>query len=144
MSALPNLANSEIPGGEATAINNHGTIVGQSNGVQYGIQLAVLWDGNGNIRPLGSLGGLSSWANDINDRGVIVGEALVDSGNRRAFIYENGEMRDLNELLPANSGWVLERAIGISEDGRIVGEGRLNGEFRSFVMEPARAKVRSK
>ena len=99
-----------------------------------------MWDQEGDLHELGSLGGLSSTANDINDRGVIVGEAQIETGHTRAFIFRNGEMRDLNTLLPKNSGWTLERALAISEDGRIVGYGRLNGESRGFILEPVRPR----
>jgi probable HAF family extracellular repeat protein len=139
MTALPSLAGSDLPGATARAINNHDIIVGESNGVQYGIQHAVMWDEKSDIHALGSLGGISSRAYDVNDAGTIVGEAQIESGHMRAFIYENGEMRDLNKRLPMNSGWVLETAVSISEDGRITGYGRHNGVFRNFIMEPRKS-----
>lgn len=145
MQALPSFQGGEIVGGMANAINNNGVIVGFSNGEQYGIQRAAMWDEKGDIHDLGTLGGHSSWANDINNAGVIVGEALLKDGTRHAFIFENGTMRDLNDLLPAGSGWVLERALAISENGRIVGYGTHHGAGASFVLSPKRSgRVQSK
>lgn len=43
-------------------------------------------------------------------------------------------MQDLNDLLPANSGWVLEQAAGINDNGIIVGRGTINGETHAFGM----------
>jgi len=140
MTALPSFPGSEIPGGSANAINNHGVIVGESNGEHYGIIRAAMWDAEGNITDLGTLGGIGSRAYDINDAGVIVGESQIETGHHHAFIYTGGVMRDLNDLIPADSGWILEFAEGISEDGRIVGYGRLNGQSRGFVLEPIRPR----
>jgi hypothetical protein len=45
-------------------------------------------------------------------------------------------MRDLNDLIPAGSGWELETARGINDNGWIVGEGTFNGEHRMFLLTP--------
>ncbi len=141
MTALPALKDSDFPGASASAINNHNVIVGHSNGITYGIQHAVMWDASGDIHALGSLGGHSSWAYDINDAGVIVGEALLPDGSRHAFIHRDGVMRDLNDFLPPGSPWTLLRADAISDDGRIVGVGHVAGETATFVLEPVRQRV---
>jgi hypothetical protein len=45
-------------------------------------------------------------------------------------------MRDLNALIPRNSGWMLARAHGINDRGQIVGEGLLNGGAAAFLLIP--------
>ncbi len=45
-------------------------------------------------------------------------------------------MFDLNTVLPPGSGWVLERATGISDAGQIVGVGTLDGATRGFLLTP--------
>jgi hypothetical protein len=45
-------------------------------------------------------------------------------------------MLDLNSLIPANSGWVLQFANGINDQGQIVGEGTLNGQAEGFLLTP--------
>lgn len=45
-------------------------------------------------------------------------------------------MRDLNKLIPANSGWEINTARGINNRGQIVGEGKLNGQQRAYLLTP--------
>jgi hypothetical protein len=44
-------------------------------------------------------------------------------------------MQDLNDLIPANSGWELSIAADISDDGRkIVGRGIINAQDHAFLL----------
>ena len=45
-------------------------------------------------------------------------------------------MKDLNTLIPANSGWVLTEARAINSSGQIVGNGIKDGEQRAFLLKP--------
>lgn len=45
-------------------------------------------------------------------------------------------MVDVNTLLPANSGWVVQSCTGINDNGQICGNGLHNGLPRAFVMTP--------
>jgi probable HAF family extracellular repeat protein len=45
-------------------------------------------------------------------------------------------MLDLNNLIPANSGWFLQAANAINDKGQIVGEGTLNGQIEAFLLTP--------
>jgi probable HAF family extracellular repeat protein len=76
----------------ATAINNAGQAVGVSR------DLPVLYE-NGSVTSLGTLGGRTGSAWGINDQGWIVGEAQRLEGLHTAFLYRDGEMHDLNDLL---------------------------------------------
>ena len=58
------------------------------------------------------------------------------AGQPRAFLWRNGEMTDLNTLIPAGTGWILESAAGISDGGQIVGYGTLSGKRRAFLLTP--------
>src|SRR4029077_2170102 len=103
----------------ASAINEGGQTVGESqNGLINPMtgtpeQIAVLWDKNGEITTLGTLGGNMSFAVALNNRGQAVGGAanaiadpfglaftgLPNFGTQtRAFLWENGVMRDLGTL----------------------------------------------
>src|SRR3712207_9335136 len=53
-----------------------------------------------------------------------------------------GEMRDLNTVLPVNSGWILTDATGINDRGQIVGHGLFNGQTRAFLLTPDQTKDR--
>ena len=131
VTTLPTLGGST----SASAINGWEKIVGTS-ALPSGARHAFLYE-NGTISDLQTLGGTSSEALDINDAGHIVGASDTTSGERHAFIYRNGDMIDLNTLVPAGSGWVLQRATGISGGGQIVGVGTFDGQPRGFLLTPA-------
>jgi hypothetical protein len=46
-------------------------------------------------------------------------------------------MKDLNTLLPAGSGWLLNTATDINDRGQIVGAGMHNGHHRAYLLTPA-------
>ncbi|HET6576701.1 MAG TPA: PKD domain-containing protein [Gemmatimonadales bacterium] len=107
MVALP--LPSGAAGGEATAINTTGTIVGWY--VAPGAdRFAIVWQ-NGVIIDLGLLGGAQAEAIAINDNGQVVGRRNIN-GEDRAFLWQNGTTIDLG------SG----RATAINNAGQIVGE----------------------
>jgi probable HAF family extracellular repeat protein len=105
-------------------INSAGDVVGFSNPVGViGIDFAphaFLWTRAGGVRDLGTLpGDAVSQAVGINSSGQIVG---VSSGAiNRAFLYENGEMKDLNDLVGPDFPYLLIVAQHINDAGVIVG-----------------------
>ena len=103
-------------GGEATAINDRGQIVGWSDTrpVGDGIEHAFLWQ-RGKMRDLGTLGGEESRAMAINDRGQVIGSWGERGALTYAFLWENGKMHDLGTL-----GGRSE-AVAINERGQVVG-----------------------
>ena len=115
------------------AINENGQVVGDSWLPDNTTQRAFLWDGA--MQDLGALGWSGSIAYDINDKEQVVG-ALKTGQNTHAFIWANGQMKDLNNLIAANSGWVLSDARAINNKGRIVGSGTINGQTRAFLLIP--------
>jgi uncharacterized repeat protein (TIGR01451 family) len=78
---------------------------------------------NGTLTDLGTLDGDHSYPYGVNNAGQVVGE----SGGH-AFLYSNGMLQDLNSLIPADSGWVLNTASAINDKGQIVGTGTFNGQ----------------
>ena len=89
------------------------------------------------MQDLGTLpGDRSSGASDINDFGKVVGTSFTPSDVGRAFLYSDGQMQDLNTLIPADSGWVLTSAPAINTSGLIAGEGQINGQTRPFLAIP--------
>ena len=81
------------------------------------------------VEDLGTLGGSRSWASAINDSGQVVGYSyLAGDQNYHAFLYNstNG-MKDLNDLIPADSGWTIEEATAINSNGQIAANGWPDG-----------------
>jgi len=102
---------------------------------------AALWD-SGILTPLGELPGRPySWAFGINESKQIVGESFVERvGDERigqhAFLWTNGVLFDLNNLIDEDPGWEFLVARGINDYGQIVGLGTYNGERRRFLLTP--------
>lgn len=79
-----------------------------------------------------------SVAYGINGARTVVGFSdTATSNNQRACRWKNGVVVDLNTLMVgAPAGTVLRQARGISEDGKIVVQGTINGSPRSFLLTP--------
>jgi probable HAF family extracellular repeat protein len=124
----------------ATGVNTAGQVIGNS-GIPGGAIHAFLHTGSG-LQDLGTLGGPNSFAKAINSAGQIVGKSRDASGLTRAFLAQGapgGSMQNLNQLVPAGSGWELIEATDINDAGQIVGYGRFQGRIRAFLLTPARA-----
>jgi probable HAF family extracellular repeat protein len=123
----------------ALAVNDAGTIVGYQ-GEAPNFPQAAIFVGDGTYSVLGNLGLEESWAEDINEPGVIVGRAFGIVGGdliQKAFVYEDGQMRDLLSLVPGDSGWEeLFEAAAINDTGTIVGTGIFRGEVRAYIATP--------
>jgi probable HAF family extracellular repeat protein len=69
----------------------------------------------------------------------IVGASFsCETGVSDAFLWENGEMVDLNTLIPSNSGIQLQSANWINEDGEIAAQAVLtaSGAGRAVLLIP--------
>jgi len=143
----------------ACAINDRGEIVGTVLDAARG-EHAVLWAGGkmSDLKPLPGMDCANGTA--INNHGEAVGVAWSKPGPlsqfvndhplrlrpllplfqpglmKHAFVYRRGRMADLNALIPARSGWVLEEAQAINDRGQIVGRGLHHGQERAFLLTP--------
>lgn len=125
---------------EAFDINALGRVVGYAH-TPAETRHAALWK-NGLIQDLGTLPGYAnSIAFSINNFGRVVGNVYNDVSSPRAMVYRKGTMHDLNSLIPAASGWTLEQAISINDNGRIVGWGMHGGKRHAFALTPKVAVV---
>jgi probable HAF family extracellular repeat protein len=91
---------------------------------------AFLIDGM-DIANLGSLGGTRVVGTAINNRDQIVGQADLPDGNSVAFVFENGEMRDLNLAAFGATGGI---SSSINDQGDIVGQAYYGTVSRAFVL----------
>lgn len=137
---LTKLANGTT--GEAFAINDNGVVVGQINGRPF-VVTGTAPQSLDALDDRGANGGGA--ARSINNRGVIVGDAVLGSSSV-ATIWSNrlGQAVKLSDAVRNVGDWKLESALSISDTGRIVGVGTQDGERRAFVLTPGASGVNSK
>ena len=147
----------------ATAVNDSGMASGvafdmdldsTTNPVPGALAHAVLYS-NATVTDLGTLeGDKSSIALGINNSGWVVGFSdnrppplglslapllAASKPGYHAFLYANGTMYNLGQLIPATSGWQLVWATQINNAGQIVGTGIYQGQERAFLLTPVAA-----
>ena len=106
------------------ALNNSGQIAGNSTAANGYLHAFLHTGPNSRDLWLGSATGL-------NNRGEVVG-----ASENGALLYSNGIVVDLNLLLGPESGWYLEEAAAINDQGQIAGTGIHQGERRGFLLDP--------
>jgi probable HAF family extracellular repeat protein len=133
----------QSPGGEARWINQAGEVVG-------GAALSIPCDGsnfqthgflwrNGVMIDLGKIAGSpNSQADFINSKSQIVGGSFsCQFGSPLAFLWEDGSMVDLNQLIPPNSPFFLYWAPFIDDRGEIAAFGSLpDGNSHTVLLVP--------
>ncbi len=109
-------------GSEGTAINSAGQITGNAS-VSSGNSHAFLYS-NGQMTDLGllSTGPYSqSYGLAINSTGEVVGTAVSSAAfGTSAFMYRDGQMLDLNNLVDPALHLTLTEATAINDEGQIV------------------------
>jgi probable HAF family extracellular repeat protein len=121
-------------------LNDAGEAVGNAEYPGDQVYRPALWK-NGAIIDLGTTQGRPcGYALGINSAGQVVGtteDCLDEPQSRHAFLWENGDIVDLNTLIPPGSDLLLRGASNINDRGQIAGIGVLpNGDFRAFLLIP--------
>jgi len=117
-----------------TAINNQGQVVG-TYGLGYNaagayVEHAFLYS-NGKMLDLGTLpGSPQSEATGINDSSQVVG----NSGY--SFLWQNGTMYNLNNLLKTPLPFSIVEVTAINDLGQIIGFNVSNGDSTGFLLTP--------
>jgi probable HAF family extracellular repeat protein len=127
----------------AMAINQQGDVVGFAS--QPGddpdnpLLRAFLWTRRGGIQNLGTLpGDVYSEAHGINELRQVVGVSCDADGNCRAFLWQDGVMKDLNTLVAPGYTDILTTAQDINDLGMITGRALdpVTGERPAFRATP--------
>jgi probable HAF family extracellular repeat protein len=128
---IQNLGNPQgVNWSAAYGINDAGAVVGDGQ-LANGTFRGIIWSPGGSMILLGTLGGSSSQATDINNSGEVVGFASVSSGYQHAFSMLDAIMIDLGTL-----GGRSSYAYGVNNSGEIVGYSYLSdGEQHAFLYD---------
>lgn len=125
-------------GSTAISINDKGEVVGVSSGFasSQGVVRAVFWQ-SGVIHDIGTLGGLHSTANALNNLGAVVGWTEIGDASTVAFLWQGGVMLDLGSLpgsaIMPGAG---SQAAAVNESGQVVGSSlNSKGEMRAVTWE---------
>jgi probable HAF family extracellular repeat protein len=135
---------------ESNGLQDLGTLPGYDSSGAYGINDSgevvgvvgshpFVWDADSGMQDLGTL-----WPENlttavaINNAGQAVGSSVSPGGgpSQHAFLWANGVLTDLDDLLAPGSLWNLTDAWDINDAGQIVGRGTINGEMHAFLLTP--------
>src|SRR5215471_12702871 len=127
------------------ALNQHGNIVGflgtDPTDLDGNFLRGFFWskkEGIREIAPLPLPGHISNQANGVNEQGQVVGFSCTIDADCRAFLWENGVLKNLNDLVAPGFTGVLLFAQDINDQGEITGRAfdPATGLRRAFVAVP--------
>lgn len=114
------------------SVNNQGQVTGfATNSIPddifgFGTQVrAFLWE-RGTMRDLGTLGGPDAFGIVVNERGQVLGFSLTASGGGDAFLWQNGRMQDIPDML----GGTQINPFFLNNQGMVIGNASLADEQR--------------
>jgi probable HAF family extracellular repeat protein len=86
------------------------------------------------LRDLGTLPGDGySSAFGVNNLGQVIGDSF-DGVRSRPFLWSDGQMRDVNSLIPADSGWQIQSIGAINDLGQMVGAAVRGGQSHAVLL----------
>ena len=120
----------------AWAVNASGLIVGHSWEPGVSGSFVYACDGLVDLGVLEGFSTTSAWA--LNDAGQVVGSATVENSVVfNAIVYSGGRLLNLNDLLVDAGAWeYLTAAFAVNGSGQIAGYGKIDGQFRGFLLTP--------
>ncbi len=120
-------------GATFTDANEAGEIVGSMSFAGEAGYRAVMYQ-NGTYTNLGVLdGGMYSGATDVNSRGQVVGFSHLGNGQYHSFLYTNGKMQDIADLITGFSN-VIPGEVMLNDAGQVAGVGMIGGRYHAFVL----------
>ncbi|NHZ87947.1 DUF3466 family protein [Massilia sp. CCM 8733] len=120
----------------ATDINDSGQIIGQSAHTwDTSVQSAFLYV-DGVMTDLGWSAGKSSKAVDINNLGQVIGYGADAKGLQHGFIYQNGQLLQLDAALDPLAGWSIRSTYSINDHGQILADACQLGVCGTVLLSP--------
>lgn len=107
-------------------INDAGTVIGWSD-LASGGRHAFIYTAASGLVDIGTLGGAESYASDIDASGRVLGTAQNSAGEWRNYLYQNGQMTELD--MP--EGYL---ANGFLADGGYFGTLQVGDNAQAFVI----------
>jgi probable HAF family extracellular repeat protein len=111
-------------------INDAGQIIGSSTSGTgtTATSTPFLLQADGTFTAIGSLGGRTGSTNGINEFGEVVGASQIASGSNHAYVWSNGVLSDLNNLVSTpltynGAAVTLNSAVSTNNFGQIVATG---------------------
>jgi probable HAF family extracellular repeat protein len=121
----------------AWAVNDRGRVIALSGSGGWLSPRGFLWR-DGQATPLLLPNDVSSQLGGINNSDQVVGTSRDANYRRRGFLYSNGIIYDLNDLIEAGTGWFIDTANDINDHAAIVGFGAFHGEYRGLLLTRAK------
>jgi uncharacterized membrane protein len=117
----------------AVTMNDQGHVIVQEF-TRHGVSLYA----DGKLTPLDLSPKFPSRPRAMNNCDALVGSFGPFADAERAFLWDRSRgFHDLNDLIPAGSGWKLEAATGVNNRGEIVGWGDYkHQEDKGFLLIP--------
>ena len=111
---------------QATSVNNLGNVCGWSfSTVVTGGRRGFFWS-QGQVQEIYPLAGFPRvTAMSLNDSNLVVGDSATSTGVSRAFIWQEGTTRALQDLISTTQPLSIETVAAINKAGQITAEGRL-------------------
>lgn len=120
----------------ATGVNDAGLIIGQSARDDSGYATSAFVYANGAMTDLGWGAQGSSNAVDINEAGQIVGYGTDAGGLQRGFIYQNGQLLQLDTAVDPLDNWIIKTTYSINDHGLILADACKLGVCGTVVLSP--------
>jgi len=130
----------------ATGLNDVRQVVGVSDTTGDASFHGFLWQ-DGHMSDLQPLDGDSySYATAISDKGLVLGLSLDANFNLQAVFWHNGNVTNLNDLVPADTPLFLQTACSINGLGQITGIALAKGttnDYHAYLATPIISDVNS-
>ncbi|RSZ58474.1 PEP-CTERM sorting domain-containing protein [Massilia atriviolacea] len=120
----------------ATGINDAGLIIGHSAHRAGSEERSAFLYANGVMSDLGWSPQRASSAVDINESGQIIAYGVDAGGLQRGFLYQNGQLLQLDTALDPLDNWIVGTTYSINDRGQILADACRLGSCGTVLLSP--------